>query len=202
MKQLILARSAGFCYGVRRAVELAEEQARQGRSCVMLGSIIHNRHVVDHLAALGLQQIVAPEQAPADAAVLIRSHGEARAVYETLEGQGNEILDATCPNVSRIHKLVAEAEEKGRTAVIIGTPDHPEVRAIAGWCKRPIVLDGWESLQKWLQEDPKRCEIPLTFVSQTTSTREIWEKSVNFAKKVCTNLEIFDTICNATSKSQ
>ena len=77
-------------------------------------------------------------------------------------------------------------------------PNHPEVLAIAGWCDQPVVLEGVESLQKWLEEDPSRREKPLTFVSQTTSTMEIWENSVNFAKKVCTNLEIFDTICNAT----
>ena len=202
MKELILAKSAGFCYGVRRAVELAEQQAHSGTDCVMLGSIIHNRHVVDHLASLGLRQIDAPDQAPEGHAVLIRSHGEAKAVHEALVARGNSILDATCPNVSRIHKIVSEAEGKGRQSVIIGTPSHPEVRAIAGWCEHPVVLSGVDALEKWLEEDPARRDLPLTFVSQTTSTREIWEKAVNFAKKVCTNLEIFDTICNATFKRQ
>ncbi len=202
MKKIILAESAGFCYGVRRAVELAQQQAEQKTSCVMLGSIIHNRHVVEHLANQGISQIDVPEQAPAGAQVLIRSHGEAREVYRQLENQGNPILDATCPNVSRIHQLVSQAEQKGRCPVIIGAPNHPEVKAIAGWCQHPVVLENVDSLQKWLEEDPNRRQIPLTFVSQTTSTRENWEKSVNFAKKVCTNLEIFDTICNATFRRQ
>ena len=202
MRKVILARSAGFCYGVRRAVELAEQEAAAGERCVMLGSIIHNKHVVEHLAEQGLRQIDDPADAPAGCTVLIRSHGESRSVYQQLEASGNPILDATCPNVERIHRLVAEAEQNGRTAVIIGTPDHPEVQAIAGWCDHPVVLDGAESLCKWLDFDPLRRQIPLTFVSQTTSTREIWEKSVNCAKKVCTNLEIFDTICNATSLRQ
>ncbi len=202
MKHLILAKSAGFCYGVRRAVELAQQQADNGTSCVMLGSIIHNRHVVEHFSEQGLHQIDTPQQAPVGCDVLIRSHGEAKAVYDQLEQQGNPILDATCPNVSRIHTLVKEAEQKGRVAVIIGAPNHPEVRAIAGWCQHPVVLDGVDSLAKFLDENPKYREIPLTFVSQTTSTREIWENSVNYAKKVCTNLEIFDTICNATFKRQ
>ena len=200
--KIILAKSAGFCYGVRRAVELAQQQAQQGSPCVMLGSIIHNRHVVDHLAQQGLRQIDAPEQAPQGASVLIRSHGESRDIYRRLEEQGNPILDATCPNVSRIHQLVAQAEEQGRCPVIIGAPNHPEVRAIAGWCEHPVVLDGVDSLQKWLEDYPEYREKPLTFVSQTTSTRENWENSVNFAKKVCTNLEIFDTICNATFRRQ
>ena len=198
MREVILAKSAGFCYGVRRAVEMAQREAERGSSCVMLGSIIHNSHVVDYLARRGIRQIDRPEEAPAGASVLIRSHGESRTVYQTLEEQGNPVLDATCPNVAHIHKLVAEAERKGRVPVIIGAPNHPEVLAIAGWCDQPVVLEGVESLQKWLEEDPSRREKPLTFVSQTTSTREIWENSVNFAKKVCTNLEIFDTICNAT----
>ena len=198
MRQVILAKSAGFCYGVRRAVELAQRTAQEGQASVMLGSIIHNRHVVDHLAAQGVGQIDTPEQAPDGAAVIIRSHGESRAVYETLTEQGNPILDATCPNVERIHKLVTQAEQQGRTAVIIGAPNHPEVTATAGWCTHPVVLSGAEMLQKWLEEDPKRADLPLTFVSQTTSTREIWENSVNLAKKLCTNLELFDTICNAT----
>ena len=202
MREVILAKSAGFCYGVRRAVEMAQREAERGSSCVMLGSIIHNSHVVDYLARRGIRQIDRPEEAPAGASVLIRSHGESRTVYQTLEEQGNPVLDATCPNVAHIHKLVAEAERKGRIPVIIGAPNHPEVLAIAGWCDQPVVLEGVESLQKWLEEDPSRREKPLTFVSQTTSTREIWENSVNFAKKVCTNLEIFDTICNATQVRQ
>ncbi len=202
MQKLILAKSAGFCYGVRRAVELAQKQADEGTSCVMLGSIIHNRHVVEHFSQQGLHQIDTPQEAPEGSGVLIRSHGEAKAVYDQLEAQGNPILDATCPNVSRIHALVKEAEQKGRVAVIIGAPNHPEVRAIAGWCDHPVVLDGVDSLKDFLEHNPKYRDIPLTFVSQTTSTREIWENSVNYAKKVCTNLEIFDTICNATFKRQ
>ena len=202
MKRVILAESAGFCYGVRRAVELAQRQAEQGTPCVMLGSIIHNSHVVERLASQGIQQIDTPEQAPPGAHVLIRSHGESRDIYRRLEEQGNPVLDATCPNVSRIHDLVSDAERRGRCPVIIGAPDHPEVRAIAGWCEHPVVLNGADCLQKWLEEEPERCQIPLTFVSQTTSTRENWEKSVNCAKKVCTNLEIFDTICNATFRRQ
>ena len=200
--KIILAQSAGFCYGVRRAVELAQQQAQQGTPCVMLGSIIHNRHVVERLAQQGIHQIDTPEQAPKGTSVLIRSHGESRDIYRRLEEQGNPILDATCPNVSRIHQLVAQAEEQGRCPVIIGAPNHPEVRAIAGWCEHPVVLDGVDSLRKWLEDHPEYREKPLTFVSQTTSTRENWENSVNFAKKVCTNLEIFDTICNATFRRQ
>ena len=200
--KLILAQSAGFCYGVRRAVELAEETAAQGTPCVMLGSIIHNRDVIDHLASQGLVSVERPEQVPDGSAVIIRSHGESRAVHEGLKARGVRIRDATCPNVTRIHQIVAQAEERGRQPVIIGTPDHPEVTAIAGWCRHPVVLAGEEALDIWLSQAPERREFPLTFVSQTTSTRKIWDGCVKKAKKECTNAEFFDTICGATSKRQ
>ena len=202
MSRLRLARSAGFCYGVRRAVELAERAAGEETPCWMLGSIIHNRDVVERLEALGLKTAQSPEEVPSGARALIRSHGESRAVLSALETRGVELLDATCPNVKRIHELVCQAEERGRTPVIIGTHRHPEVEAIAGWCRHPVVLSGVEELEKWLEEDEKNGKIPLTFVSQTTSTQKIWEDCLKKAKKECTNAEFFDTICGATSKRQ
>ena len=200
--KLRLAKSAGFCYGVRRAVELAGEAAASGRPCVMLGSIIHNRDVVGSLARQGVTAVDRVEDVPRGCGVIIRSHGESRETYRRLEERGAEILDATCPNVKRIHHIVARAEEQGRQPVIIGAPDHPEVAAIAGWCSRPVVLSGVEDLEKWLEEQPDRRALPLTFVSQTTSTRKIWDGCVKKAKKECTNAEFFDTICGATSKRQ
>ena len=199
---VVLAKSAGFCYGVRRAVELAERTAEEGRPCVMLGSIIHNKDVIARLAEKGLTAVERPEGVPEGSAVIIRSHGEGRAVYDQLRARGVEILDATCPNVTRIHQIVAQAEETGRQPVIVGTPDHPEVTAIAGWCSHPVVVSGAEELEKWLVQDEKRRNLPLTFVSQTTSTRKIWDDCVKKAKKECTNAEFFDTICGATSKRQ
>ena len=200
--RMILAKSAGFCYGVKRAVELAEQAAAQGEPCVMLGYIIHNSDVVRRLAEQGVYVVERPEEVPQGSGVIIRSHGESRETYRRLEERGARILDATCPNVTRIHQIVARAEEQGRQPVIIGTPDHPEVTAIAGWCRHPVVLAGEEDLEHWLSQDPQRREKTLTFVSQTTSTRKIWDGCVKKAKKECTNPEFFDTICGATSKRQ
>ncbi len=197
-----LAKSAGFCYGVKRAVELAESAAQSGEPCVMLGYIIHNSDVVDRLASQGVKVVEDPDQVPQGCGVIIRSHGESRETYECLEKRGARILDATCPNVKRIHQIVSQAEEQGRQPVIIGTPHHPEVTAIAGWCSHPVVLSGAQELEAWLQEDENRKNLPLTFVSQTTSTRKIWDGCVKKAKKECTNAEFFDTICGATSKRQ
>ena len=201
--KLELAQSAGFCYGVRRAVELAEDcAARAERPCVMLGSIIHNQDVIHRLEEQGLRVVERPEDVPEGSCVIIRSHGESRGVYQALERRNVRILDATCPNVKRIHEIVAQAEAQGRQPVIVGTPDHPEVTAIAGWCTHAVVVSGEEDLEAWLSEDPKRRDLPLTFVSQTTSTRKIWEGCLKKAKKECTNSEFFDTICGATSKRQ
>nr|WP_207731694.1 bifunctional 4-hydroxy-3-methylbut-2-enyl diphosphate reductase/30S ribosomal protein S1 [Flavonifractor plautii] len=197
-----LARSAGFCYGVRRAVQMAEMAAEGGRPCVMLGPIIHNRDVIAYLESIGVGLVDTPEEVPPGTAVLIRSHGEGRPVHEALARLGRPVIDATCPNVSRIHQIVSRAEEGGRQVLIIGTRTHPEVAAIAGWCRRPVVLEGVAELSNWLETAPERRDIPLTMVSQTTSTRFIWDSCVEKAKKECTNLKIFDTICNATCKRQ
>ena len=200
--RLELARSAGFCYGVRRAVQMAEMAAEGGRPCVMLGPIIHNRDVIAYLESIGGGLVDTPEEVPPGTAVLIRSHGEGRPVHEALARLGRPVIDATCPNVSRIHQIVSRAEEGGRQVLIIGTRTHPEVAAIAGWCRRPVVLEGVAELSNWLETAPERRDIPLTMVSQTTSTRFIWDSCVEKAKKECTNLKIFDTICNATCKRQ
>ena len=192
-----LAKSAGFCYGVKRAVEMAEQTTRAG-GAVLLGPVIHNDHVVSKLEQEGAVLVRTVEEVPDGTSVILRSHGEAKWVHDALEQKGCRIIDTACPNVQRIHRLVAEAEAAGRQPVIIGTPDHPEIVAIAGWCRHPVVLPDGEALSAWLAECPERREMPLTLVSQTTSTRKIWDQAIETAKKECTNAEIFDTICNAT----
>ena len=200
--RLELAKSAGFCYGVKRAVEMAEEAAKSGRTCVMLGSLIHNRHVTDRLASDGVFVVDTLGNVPDGAAVILRSHGEARSVHDTLRERGNEIIDAACPNVSKIHRIVERAEENGRTAVIIGNPEHPEIIAIAGWCREPVILSGPEAVDAWLESNPEFVQKPISVVSQTTSTQALWRACVEKIKKVCTNAEFFDTICGATYKRQ
>ncbi|MDO4845852.1 MAG: bifunctional 4-hydroxy-3-methylbut-2-enyl diphosphate reductase/30S ribosomal protein S1, partial [Oscillospiraceae bacterium] len=200
--KILLAKTAGFCFGVDRAVTLAERAAASGKPAVTLGPIIHNRHVVHHLEQLGVGEVSSPEEVPDGCAVVIRSHGVSKAVYDALAARGLEIIDATCPFVKRIHNLVASAEEKSRRVVIIGTRSHPEVVAIAGWCHDPLIFETAEEWQKWLDLDEKNAKTPLLMVSQTTSTQILWKKCREIAKKVCTNCEIFDTICEATEKRQ
>ncbi len=197
-----LAKSAGFCYGVRRAVEMVQQAAQSGDSCVMLGPVIHNDQVIARLAEEGVRCISSPEQAIPGQTVVIRSHGEGPETYCSLERAGGQVLDATCPNVKRIHQIVSDAERRGRQPVIIGARDHPEVTAIAGWCRSPVVLENAAQFADWLDQEPERRDRALTMVSQTTSTREIWDGCIEKAKKECTNAEIFDTICGATARRQ
>ncbi len=198
--RLLLAESAGFCFGVSRAVRLAQDCAASGKKAVTLGPVIHNRHVVEQLARQGVRPVERVEEVPEGAAVVIRSHGVTRAVYEALAARGCEIIDATCPFVKKIHNIVSAA--RGRTQLIIGTRAHPEVQAIAGWCDDPVILESAQELQAWLDAEPSRRERPLCMVCQTTSTEHLWKLCRDVTKKQCTNCENFDTICGATEKRQ
>jgi len=199
---ITIAQSAGFCFGVSRAVELVEKAAAEGKTVVTLGPIIHNRHVVNRFHDLGIRVIDDPAQAQSGMTVIIRSHGVARAVYEALENRGVEILDATCPFVKRIHGIVEKAEAEGRLPIIIGTPSHPEVEGIAGWCRKCCVFETGEELQEWAKNSSIPKEFPISMVCQTTSTEISWKNCVQIAKKLFTNLKIFDTICRATESRQ
>ena len=197
-----VAKTAGFCPGVKRAVDMVEEAAHSGIPTVTYGPIIHNHHVVERFAQMGVHEVSHFSEVTPGTQVIIRSHGVARAVYEGLEQQGAIIKDATCPYVKRIHNIVSQGSEQGRTPIIIGIPTHPEVEAIAGWCQDPHVFETAEALEQWLVEDPERQHMPLIMVSQTTSTEKLWKNCTETIKKLCTNCEIFDTICSATEKRQ
>ena len=201
MKEVLLAKSAGFCYGVRRAVEQAQQLA-QTQKIYLLGEITHNAHVIAKLEELGAVTVHSLEEVPQGATVLIRAHGEPDRVYAQLQEKGCQVVDATCPNVTRIHDIVRNAAAQGRVPVIVGDPDHPEIVGIAGCAEHSVVAANWEELEKIFRNRPELVHQPLTFVSQTTAIRANWENSVENAKKVCTNAEYFDTICGATSKRQ
>ena len=197
-----VAKSAGFCFGVSRAVELVEKAAQEGRKVATLGPIIHNRHVVDKFEKMGVRVIDTPEEALPGETVIIRSHGISRAVYERLEAQKVEIIDATCPFVKRIHTIVSRASEEGRLPIIIGTPTHPEVEGIAGWCGDCRVFQDVSELENWVKSEKISRDLAICMVSQTTSTESLWKLCGEFAKKQFTNLKIFDTICRATEYRQ
>jgi len=197
-----IAESAGFCFGVNRAVETVEKAAAEGKQVVTLGPIIHNRHVVAKFESMGVKVIDTPAEAKPGMTVIIRSHGVSKAVCEALEKAGVEVVDATCPFVKRIHGIVQKAEQEGRLPIIMGTRSHPEVEGIAGWCEKRRIFESPEELEDWIKTGEISPDAPVCMVSQTTSTENSWEKSVQIAKKQFTNLKIFDTICRATESRQ
>ena len=197
-----VAESAGFCFGVNRAVELVEQVAQKGNRVCTLGPIIHNRHAVAHFEKMGVKVIETPAEATESDTVIIRSHGVTRAVQQELETTGARVVDATCPFVKRIHGIVSRAEEEGALPVIIGTRSHPEVVGIAGWCKTCKIFETPEEVAKWAQSGETPVDFPIHMVCQTTSTESLWNKCGEIAKKQFTNLKIFDTICKATEFRQ
>jgi len=200
--RVILAGSAGFCYGVKRAVELTKETADECGGCVMLGDLIHNAHVISELEALGVRKVGTPEDVRDGETVVLRSHGERREVLEALEKRGIRYVSAACPNVQRIQTLAAQAEEAGRQVIIIGEQHHPEILGVASYCSHPLIFGGPDEIRAWLEAEPGRRDTPVTVVAQTTCIRELFETSAKILKKECTNAEIFDTICFATYKRQ
>ena len=202
MREVILAKSAGFCFGVRRAVELAQQVAQSGQPYVMLGPVIHNDHVIADLEAQGVRCVASLEEVPPGCGVIIRSHGEGKAVYDQLAAMGCPVADATCVKVAHIHEIVKDASDRGRQVIIIGAPEHPEVKAIAGWCIGAKIFRNVAELTEFLEIWNENSQKPVTLVSQTTSTDRIWSPCREKVKKECTNAEIFDTICNATCMRQ
>ena len=200
--QIILAKTAGFCFGVDRAVEMVEESVRRGNKTATLGPIIHNRHVVERFLEHGVRELDSPEQAEPGETVIIRAHGVPEQVQQALCARGVPVLDATCPFVKKIHTIVKNETQKGRKIIIFGSPAHPEVEAIASFCCEPVIVQNPEELESWLAQEPQRREMLLSMVSQTTSSQKMWKSCAEIAKKVCTNCEIFDTICRATEMRQ
>ena len=201
MEKIIIAKSAGFCFGVSRSVSMAEKLLEEGKA-YSLGPLIHNNDVVSHLEEKGLSVIGTPEELPEGGRVIIRSHGVSSEVYMALEEKSAQVCDATCPKVKKIHELVSEASAAGRFVVIIGMHGHPEVEAVGGWCADHVICENVSELSELFRNNTELLDNPITMVVQTTQTRSNFTECANFLKKMCTNAQIFDTICGATSMRQ
>ena len=199
--KLIVAESAGFCYGVNRAVNICVDAAKTYKNCVTLGPIIHNEYVIRELEENGIHAVSDLSDISEQNTVIIRSHGAGREVHETLSALNVTVIDATCPDVKKIHDIVHTESKEERFIVIIGHRHHPEIEAIAGWCHGYIVFETPDELQKWLNIK-ENAKLPSSFVFQTTNTRIIYNTCIEIIKKECTNHRIFDTICGATLKRQ
>ena len=201
MEKIIVAKSAGFCFGVSRSVDIAEKMLTEGPA-FSLGQLIHNDDVVSMLEKKGLHVITNVDDLPENGRVLIRSHGVAKSVIQALEAKNADITDATCPKVKKIHEIVMRASEDNRFVVIVGMHGHPEVEAVCGWCGEHAVCENVDELRAFFENNTQLLDKPITMVIQTTQTRSNFTECANLIKKLCTNSEIFDTICGATSMRQ
>ncbi|HHW46290.1 MAG TPA: bifunctional 4-hydroxy-3-methylbut-2-enyl diphosphate reductase/30S ribosomal protein S1 [Clostridiales bacterium] len=201
--EIKLAKTAGFCFGVNRAVEMVYKLLDEGKNVCTLGPIIHNPQLVDELKSKGVKIIESPEQAGPDEIVVIRSHGVPEKTLNTARERGIEIADATCPYVKKIHRVVSEASREGRVVLIAGDPLHSEVIGIRGHCNgESYVFSDESSLYDFIEQHPELQNMPITVVAQTTFNAQLWQNCQKILKKVYTNAVIFDTICNATSIRQ
>ncbi len=200
MKNVILAKTAGFCFGVRRAVDMAYGIA--GRDKVYTyGPIIHNETVVEDLEAKGVKVVHSIEEAAALAGgtMIIRSHGVSKEEIDLLKQMGFDIVDATCPFVKKIHHIVEKYSEQGYGIIIIGSADHPEVQAISGWCKElPVIIESEEEARNFKTDPDKK----LCLVSQTTFNYNKFQLLVEIISKKGYDIRCLNTICNATEERQ
>ncbi len=197
-----VAKTAGFCFGVNRAVQMVYDLIEAGESICTLGPIIHNPQLVEELAEKGVEAIASPEEA-AGRKVVIRSHGVAQSVYDEIAALGLSCVDATCPFVAKIHQIVAQDYGPEGLVLIAGDVSHPEVQAIYGHCKGDyaVIADAAE-LVEFMENHPNLPKKQVILVAQTTLNVKEWANIVKSLKKVCTNAEIFDTICSATMRRQ
>lgn len=199
--EVILAKSAGFCFGVKRAVDKVYEQIGTGKKIYTYGPIIHNEEVVKDLEKHGVSVIEEEKElAHLDkGAVVIRSHGVSKRIYELIEKNGLECIDATCPFVKRIHNIVEKESLEGKQIVIIGNAGHPEVEGIMGWSDSPaVVVESVQEAENFSADKGKS----LCIVSQTTFNYNKFQELVEIFQKRGYNVNVVNTICNATEERQ
>ena len=202
--KVVVAKTAGFCFGVKRAVDTVYEQAEKEdavRPIYTYGPIIHNEEVVRDLEEKDIRVIDSEEELQdiSGGTIIIRSHGVSRRVYELLESRGFSVVDATCPFVKKIHRIVREESEKGSTIVIVGNASHPEVEGIRGWCQdRGFVVETPEEAEKLQFPDGTR----LCIVSQTTFNYNKFQVLVEIILKKSYDSIVVNTICSATHERQ
>ena len=198
-----LAEKAGFCFGVDRAIKLIESLVAQGKTVATLGPIIHNQQVIDALAAKGVRVVESPSQVREGDTLVLRTHGVTRDVLREVEKTGCDYIDAACPFVKKIHKIVLDNSSQEVATLIAGDANHPEVKAIKSCAKgESYVVSNAEEIEEVVKNHPYLSEKSLIFVSQTTFSIKEWKKNIKKVNLLCTNVKIFDTICSATEERQ
>lgn len=204
IKTIKLAKSAGFCFGVKRAMSIVKELLSSSEKIYTLGPLIHNPQVVDKLRSRGVEIISDPHDiADKNSKLVIRSHGISQKTIELLDKLNIQYVDATCPFVKKIHNIVNKKSNVDNIILIAGEPKHPEVEGIVGHCPgKFFIFESSDTLLKILKQNENLKHEEVVLVAQTTFNRLEWEKCLKIAKDVCTNIKIFDTICNATLERQ
>ncbi len=201
--EVIVAKTAGFCFGVKRAVEQVYRQVEEGiKPIYTYGPIIHNEEVVRELAEKGVQIINDEEELAkvTRGTVIIRSHGVAENIYRLIEEKGLHMVDATCPFVKKIHRIVRDHSAGGADVVIIGNDGHPEVEGIKGWCSGKVTVISSEEEAGQFSHSP---DVPLCIVSQTTFNYKKFDKLVEIISKMSYDkVDILNTVCSATEERQ
>lgn len=201
--EVIVAKTAGFCFGVQRAVEQVYEQIEknQGMPIYTFGPIIHNEEVVRDLDSKGVKVIDTEEELAAitEGIVIIRAHGVPKRIFDLLEKRNITVVDATCPFVKKIYRIVQKHSDDGRQIIIVGNPSHPEVQGIMGWCETPaIVIETPEDIEKYTwDKDKKYC-----IVAQTTFNFQKFNKLIEIFSEMRYDIVCVNTICNATHERQ
>ena len=199
--EILLAEHAGFCFGVKRAVEGVYNLIEQGKKIYTYGPIIHNEEVVKDLESKGVSVIEGENElkAHANEIVIIRAHGIPKRIYELMDDLNIECIDLTCPFVKRIHTIVEDKSKEGYRIVVIGNPNHPEVVGIMGWSEGNAIaietVSEAENLE--INREEKVC-----IVSQTTFNRKKFKELVEIVENKVYNVNVVDTICNATKERQ
>lgn len=202
MSKIIVAESAGFCFGVNRAINILYKLIDEKKSACTLGPIIHNMQMVNELREKGVRTIDKISEAKENETIVIRSHGVPQSIVDEINERHLDYIDATCPFVSKIHKIVSETDDDS-IVIIAGDKNHPEVQGIMGHCKsKCYTFKNQEELQELFSIIPQKNYKTIKIVAQTTFDLKEWEKSLKSLKNVYTNTKIFDTICNATSIRQ
>ena len=199
--KVTVAKTAGFCFGVKRAVELVERQAALGKKVYTYGPIIHNEEVTERLSNMGVQIVSDKEEwsRVEKGTLIIRSHGVSKQEYEEMQESGHEILDATCPFVKKIHRIVEEQSNNGRLIIVIGTESHPEVQGIIGWCNGPVlVVENTADAEKLEENIGKK----VCIVAQTTFNSKKFQDLVEIIEKKRYDIFVLSTICSATEERQ
>ena len=197
--QIKLAKTAGFCFGVNRAVDRLYQMVRSGEKVCTLGPIIHNPQVIDDLRSKGVIIANSIDEIPEKTKLVLRTHGVEKQVIDELKARGYEYWDAACPFVKKIHKIVTDNSDENSIVLIAGDANHPEVQGIKSYCKGEVIV--FKNLEE-LEKAEINCGKRIIVVAQTTFNTVEWEKCLKKLKKDYTKALIFDTICNATNERQ